>query len=345
MEIGGEMIVPWLTTEKGISNYIQILKESRGFDSCSLLLPCIFTELQHICNNPYSPCRALVRLYAKMGLHGYNLFQGKNLQFSGVNRYNKSLGIPAVSCYYITLEAKNPAIGLVQTFQTLVCEGSYGEYILSCEVARPYGETNTTHQIGAEENKRNNQVPLGFLGCMKPKLPPHDPFQKTKLSYVLNKSELQDNDCISLYLELAIATTNRHSTRDPDLSNLEILEVAIESTQDLEPSEALGSASDAIFYIRYKDLVRVKKNGKKNVKKRVNRMAIVRRICHEQTGTFRLVGRIRTLPLKNKRLRMSILLMRRLGLCNPWRLSSPRLAQGKRNRYRPGPSSLHKTVR
>ncbi|CAN6929616.1 hypothetical protein Bca4012_099389 [Brassica carinata] len=321
MEIGGETIVPWLTTEKGTSNYSQILRESKGFDSCSLLLPCIFTVQENICNNQYFPCRSFVRLYAKMGLHGYNLFQGKNLQFSGVNRYNNSLR-PAASSYYITLDAKDPTIGLVQTFQTTVSEVSFGELILSCKVARPYGETNTIH-IG-EENKRNNQMHISLLGRMMPKLPQHNPFQKTNRSYVLNKSELQDHDCISLYLELAIATTHRHSSRDPDLSNLEILEVAIESTQDLEPSEALGSASDAIFYIRYKDLSRVKSD--------VDCIAIVRRICHEQTGTFRLVGQIKTIPQKNKSSRTSILFRRRLGLYNPWRLSSPRLAQGKRNR-------------
>ncbi|CAN6934241.1 unnamed protein product [Brassica oleracea] len=321
MEIGGETIVPWLTTEKVTSNYSQILRESKGFDSCSLLLPCIFTVQENICNNQYFPCRSFVRLYAKMGLHGYNLFQGKNLQFSGVNRYNNSLR-PAASSYYITLEAKDPTIGLVQTFQTTVSEVSFGELILSCKVARPYGETNTIH-IG-EENKRNNQMHISLLGRMMPKLPKHNPFQKTNRSYVLNKSELQDHDCISLYLELAIATTHRHSSRDPDLSNLEILEVAIESTQDLEPSEALGSASDAIFYIRYKDLSRVKSD--------VDCIAIVRRICHEQTGTFRLVGQIKTIPQKNKSSRTSILFRRRLGLYNPWRLSSPRLAQGKRNR-------------
>ncbi|XP_018444427.1 UPF0725 protein EMB2204-like isoform X1 [Raphanus sativus] len=334
MEIGGETIVPWLTTEEGMSNYMRILRESKGFDSCSLLLPCIFTVTENICNNP--PCCALVRLYAKMGLHGYNLFQGKNLQFSGVNRYNKSFR-PATSSYYITLEAKNPTIGLVQTFQTTVSEVSFGELILSCKVARPYGETNTIH-IG-EENKRNDQMCISLLGRMMPKLPQHNPFQKTKRSYVLNKSELQDNDCISLYLELAIATTNRHSSREPDLSNLEILEVAIESTQDLEPSEALGSASDAIFYIRYKDLSRVKND--------VDRIAIVRRICHQQTGTFRLVGRIKTIPQKNKSSRTSILLKLDLGLYNPWRLSSPRLAQGKRKRgvLLARLRRLHKTVR
>ncbi|CAN7051688.1 hypothetical protein IGI04_027361 [Brassica rapa subsp. trilocularis] len=321
MEIGGETIVPWLTTEKGMSNYSQILRESKGFDSC---------------NNQYFPCRAFVRLYAKMGLHGYNLFQGKNLQFDGVNRYNNSLR-PAASSYYITLEAKDPTIGLVQTFQTTVSEVSFGELILSCKVARPYGETNTIH-IG-EENKRNNQMHISLLGRMMPKLPQHNPFQKTNRSYVLNKSELQDHDCISLYLELAIATTHRHSSRDPDLSNLEILEVAIESTQDLEPSEALGSASDAIFYIRYKDLSRVKSD--------VDCIAIVRRICHEQTGTFRLVGQIKTIPQKNKRSRTSILLRRRFGLYNPWRLSSPRLAQGKRNRgvVLARPRHFHKSVR
>ena len=62
--------------------------------------------------------------------------------------------------------------------------------------------------------------------------------------FQLKVSELQDNDWIRLYLELAAATTNMNNGRDKhSLTNLKILKVAMESTQ------GLGNY-DAFFYIR-----------------------------------------------------------------------------------------------
>ncbi|ESQ46851.1 hypothetical protein EUTSA_v10028292mg, partial [Eutrema salsugineum] len=97
----------------------------------------------------------------------------------------------------------------------------------------------------------------------------------------LKKSEVQDNDWIRLYVELAVATTKRNSMDIPDLSNLEILEVAVESIQDW-PSVGLGNVfCDAIFYIRYKDGCNVDRN--------VDRIAMVRRICDERKGCLSLL--------------------------------------------------------
>nr|XP_019576572.1 PREDICTED: UPF0725 protein At4g11700-like [Rhinolophus sinicus] len=117
----------------------------------------------------------------------------------------------------------------------------------------------------------------GFLITdLMPELPSEDPFKRF---YVLKKSEVEDNDWILLYLELAVATTNRRSKDHHLLSNLKILNVAVETTQD-QDHEPLLSAYDATFYIRFNDSC----EGED-----VDRIAIVRRVLQEVTF---IVGRI-----------------------------------------------------
>ncbi|ESQ46853.1 hypothetical protein EUTSA_v10027954mg [Eutrema salsugineum] len=168
-----------------------------------------------------------------------------------------------------------------------------------------------------------------------PKLLPQNPFQNTEQRfYVLKKSEVQDNDWIRLYVELAVATTKRNSMDIPDLSNLEILEVAVESIQDW-PSVGLGNVfCDAIFYIRYKDGCNVDRN--------VDRIAMVRRICDERKGCLSLLGRIkRKKDTKLSQSSETVLVKKAKNL----RLSSPRRTQ---RRPKPLPClgsarPLHKT--
>lgn len=107
----------------------------------------------------------------------------------------------------------------------------------------------------------------------------------------LNYYELQeDNDWIRLYLELAVATTNRGTIRDlDDLSNLKIIQVAIDTTpQDVDL--VFNRTYFAIVYIQYKDSCEAR------VGKDVDRVAIVRRAFDEQRGCFSLVGKTLRLP-------------------------------------------------
>jgi len=96
----------------------------------------------------------------------------------------------------------------------------------------------------------------------------------------MKDSELQANiDWIRLYLELAVATTDRNrEASDFGLSNLEIVNVAVDA-------EGLLNARNAIFYIRYKDLYEARLGNAD-----FDRIAIVRRIFDEDTGRFTLVG-------------------------------------------------------
>ncbi|EOA18325.1 hypothetical protein CARUB_v10006844mg, partial [Capsella rubella] len=101
----------------------------------------------------------------------------------------------------------------------------------------------------------------------------------------VKESELEQNDWIRLYLELAVAATHKNTGRNHDLSNLKILKVAIETPEDLEPpNEGSLSAITALVYIRYED------SCESRVGKDVDRIAIVKRTYSEHHGSFVLEG-------------------------------------------------------
>ncbi|KAF3516425.1 hypothetical protein DY000_02059049 [Brassica cretica] len=247
-------------------SYMKELNKSEGFDVSGLPVPDSAPGLtEHICNDTCSP---LILLYAKLGLHRYNLVQGKNLQPSSVKKYNKSMG-SVNSSYYITLVAIDPATQLLQTFQTRVNELRYGELVLECCTARPLGI-----------KKNSDHKPVEDLLHTFPEWPPKNPFKKSKRCYVLKKSELRENDdWIRLYLELVVAASNRDTLENHLVSNLKIVKVAIDTTSTQE-----GLDLFAIVYIRYKDSCEAR------VGKDVDRVAVVRRFFNEGMGSFSLVG-------------------------------------------------------
>ncbi|CAH8391339.1 unnamed protein product [Eruca vesicaria subsp. sativa] len=278
--------------------YMKQVNESEGFDVSGLPVPDFAPGLiEHICNDTCSP---LVLLYSQLGLHRYNLLQGKNLQLSSVRKYNKSIGSTTPS-YYITLVAVDPATQLLQTFQTRVDELRSGQFVLDCSIARPLGET---------EIKKSSEwppKPVEDLLHTFPEWPPKNPFKKSKRCYVLKKSELRENDdWIRLYLELAVATSNRGDTLENHLvSNLKIVKVAIDTTSTQE-----GLDLFAIVYIRYKD------SCKARVGKDVDRVAVVRRFFNEGMGAFSLVGQ--NLGIIQKKSNKQLLHFK------PWLLYTPR---------------------
>ncbi|CAA7042188.1 unnamed protein product [Microthlaspi erraticum] len=254
-------------------------KETRmkyeGFRACGYNIGMGYTGLvPHYCNDE-NPCCDLVLLYAKMGIHCYNLLHGKELQLIRVKKYNKSVGGGCViSSYYMTCESKDPAAtrGSVRTFQAVVCEDSYNRFYLTCSVARLVGNGN------GEKHKKTVRG-YGALTSLMPKLPAEDPFKEddtiTSRFYVFKESELQEKDWIRLYLELAVATSNRQSAKIHSLTNLKILKAAMEIT---------GDPNGAIIYIRYEDSCEAR------VGKDVDRIALVRRIFDKDNESLILVG-------------------------------------------------------
>ncbi|EOA21587.1 hypothetical protein CARUB_v10001999mg [Capsella rubella] len=143
--------------------------------------------------------------------------------------------------------------------------------------------------IRGERKTSYNVLDNKSLDHFMPELPSEDPFNgDTNRFYVLKESEVQENDWIRLYLELAVATSFRnHITHS--MTNLKILKVAMEITRNLEPYNMGLEAYDAIFYIRYKDICKAR------VGKDVHRVAMVRRILDVHSGVFRIVGETQNL--------------------------------------------------
>ncbi|XP_010462920.1 PREDICTED: uncharacterized protein At4g17700 [Camelina sativa] len=131
--------------------------------------------LEIICNEYSEPCTRLVTLYARLGLHRYNLLQGKNLQLSSVMKYNQSTHSSACP-YDITLEAMNDLALL--PFQTTVYETSYGKFAVWCSFARPLGETKRLSSSSSYKNF--------FLMDTMPEWPPEDPFEHSDRYYVVS---------------------------------------------------------------------------------------------------------------------------------------------------------------
>ncbi|CAA7028349.1 unnamed protein product [Microthlaspi erraticum] len=266
--------------------------EEEVFGKSVLLGLGYYSRSEHItiCNAPpYSPCPVLVSLYAAMGLHGYNLLQGKKLKFSRVLEYSKTRGPPAASTYRMALDAIDPCLNLVRIFETCVSELTYGQFSLRCNFVIPHGETRKIYNIGDEvTSSREAAREYNLSGCM-PVMPPLDPFQDTNRFYLLNKSEVEENEWVRMYLDLAFAATHRATSKSPDLSKLKIVQVAVSiDTSDEEgPGPGLCRPTNAVFYIRHMD------RSKARVKKKdVDRIAIVRRIYNHRTGCFSLVGQI-----------------------------------------------------
>ncbi|CAA7041669.1 unnamed protein product [Microthlaspi erraticum] len=93
-------------------------------------------KLSHfVCDGDEWPSEdgALIKRYARLGLHSYNLLHGTNLHFHSVKSFDKrfSPSVPT-SDFYITVAAREPPSLLKQNFQVEVDEECYRVLDLTC---------------------------------------------------------------------------------------------------------------------------------------------------------------------------------------------------------------------
>ncbi|KAG2320912.1 hypothetical protein Bca52824_014125 [Brassica carinata] len=167
-------------------DYWHQVNESEGFDLENVSLPSnsgVITGLLPFDCVRYSyPYPVMVNLYAKVGLHRYNMLKGTNFQLDSLVKFNMLQN--CLSSFYMTLLAHEPAL---------------------------------------------------------------DPLEKT---FQVKESEWQANDWIPMYLELVICAHDRMIQKRDVLSQLEILEVAIETgIEDVEPpTERLKAKSANVLH-------------------------------------------------------------------------------------------------
>ncbi|CAN7050298.1 unnamed protein product, partial [Brassica rapa subsp. trilocularis] len=242
-------------------DYWHKVNESDGFDLENISTPPYYMFkglLPFDCVSCGYPYPVMVNLYAKVGLHRYNMLKGTNFQLDSLVKFNM---LPnCVSSFYITLLAHDPALDpLDKTFQVRVDEQNANCLDFTCSIARLKDE--------------------GEL----PDWPSDDALKDEKRFYLLKESEWQTNDWISMYLEL----------RDV-LSQLEILEVAIETgIEEMEPPNERLEAKSANVYIKFKGMANVRYFRMIfEIGEHVERKAVViRRVLDEDSGYMTLLGK------------------------------------------------------
>ncbi|XP_019088037.1 PREDICTED: UPF0725 protein EMB2204-like isoform X1 [Camelina sativa] len=238
------------------------------------------------------PYRPLVNRYARLGLHPYNMKEVTNFKLHHLIKFNfRSSG---ASSFLMTLAAVDPvANSLVQTFQVQVDEANCGFLDVICSISRIRGDTTSERFSSSYDNAR------------LPDWPSHN-FIDSQRFYLVQGSELPYPHWIYLYLELAVLKydirisdvnlsfslflhINAHTTegdcwlllQDFFWSNLEIVQVAIETTE-----EAPLQAKNSILYITFKGLA----TG--GIGQHVERKAIIKSFFSEPSGFLSLKGHL-----------------------------------------------------
>ncbi|CAN6847790.1 unnamed protein product [Brassica oleracea] len=233
--------------------FMEKVRQCGGFDIEHLMKAkpgrCNFMALEITKDKP---APRYIVLYARLGIHKYNMIQGTNLQLHGIEKYNVFRKIPYF-IHFVTAVAKDPAAGgSLVTFQTSFYEEVYGVKRLSCFIARPKPgphEEDNAYNLWVQSDDESDDESEDKSEL--PEWPGENAFDDKKHFYVVKKSELRENDWIRVYLELAFLVPNS-SIRSLDLSKLVITKVAVyTSDEDMAlPNEKLN-ARNAIFYIKY----------------------------------------------------------------------------------------------
>ncbi|CAH8265404.1 unnamed protein product [Arabidopsis lyrata] len=295
---------------RGQNEYWRQVNESEGFDLEGILAPPGTTGLMiHNCKDGFGfRVDYRVDLYAKLGLHRYNMLKGTNFQLDELIKFNMLMNM--VSAYHITLVASDPASGSVLTFQVKVEEHMVNRLNVTVSIARPKGTIEPLPLLDDLKADRAHHELHDDDGLSQ--WPSEDAFNDTKRFYMVEESELQDTDWIRLYLELVLCSKDRR-LRASDLSMLKIVKVAVEtSDEDVEPPNERLNAKTASFYITFHLAIW-------GIREDVERRAIVRRVL-SRTGNLILLDTLT--PFKkdtglNKRIMEASMADRLAATTNP----------------------------
>ncbi|KAJ0253236.1 UPF0725 protein [Hirschfeldia incana] len=236
------------------------------------------------------PDPVMVNLYAKVGLHRYNMFKETNFKLDSLVKFNMLQH--CLSSFYITLLAHDPALDpLEKTFQVKVNDIKVRCLHIRCTVARLKDEVIPRKPFVPHFHDTSKED--GFFKGELPDWPSDNALNDGKRFYLVKESEWQANDWILMYLELVICADGRLTEKEHVFSQLEILQVAIETgIEDVEPPNERLKATRANVYIKFKGLANVLthkmifESGE-----HVERKAVVRRVLDKHgsltiSGTF-----------------------------------------------------------
>ncbi|XP_010463077.1 PREDICTED: UPF0725 protein At1g02770-like [Camelina sativa] len=211
----------------------------------------------------------LLILYAKIGVHKFNMSKGTNLQFDSLDILNE-LPEPGHRTYHITLLVKETS----RQFQTSLVHLGHRKKSVTWFTARfkPKHPRPGRLHYGPRPDCYRRELP---------EWPPENDFSDKKRFYLVEESELLKYAWIRLYMEFAFVEENEAiAVANPDLSKLVILMVAVEPMGNAQPpNEDVLMARDATFYIRYT----YPYMGHRSQRSPRHRIAIIRRTIKKDT--------------------------------------------------------------
>ncbi|XP_033134500.1 UPF0725 protein At5g63820 isoform X2 [Brassica rapa] len=174
-----------------------------------------------------------------------SLFMGTNFKFVRWEKYD--VISTADVHFYVTLDARDPASDSVFSFQTLLCEDSSTNFpvrwsTLACRIKC---------DDAVDERWDDKAVDDFYKDALMPKwLSDEELASDNKKYYVVQESELQENDWLYLFTEIAFySKTNNVLTAPPPL---EIEKVVVVTKEDTEEGHEKLKAQNAIYYVSYK---------------------------------------------------------------------------------------------
>ncbi|XP_020869868.1 UPF0725 protein At5g63820 isoform X1 [Arabidopsis lyrata subsp. lyrata] len=188
-----------------------------------------------------------VTLYARLGLYCYNFQKGTNFKFVRWEKYNTEF--TSNFDHYITLAARDPSCNSFFSFQTVFSaagcstQGTYRVKTWRVLACRP-----TCNKPVDDYWDRDEEIDPFYTGEMPKWLSDEALTSDNKKYYVVQESELHENEWLHLFIEIAFYSKAK---TNPEL--VEINKVVVETKEDYisEAREKLH-AENAIFYISYK---------------------------------------------------------------------------------------------
>ncbi|CAF2147902.1 unnamed protein product [Brassica rapa subsp. narinosa] len=185
-----------------------------------------------------------IALYGRLGLHCHNFQKGTNFKFVRWEKF--SVISTAYDYVYVTLDAKDPVSDSVFSFQTLLNEDSSPD----CPVMWSTLACRIKCDDAVDERWDDKAVDDFYKDAMPKWLSDEELASDNKKYYVVQELELQENDWLHLFTEIAFySKTNNELTAPPPL---EIEKVVVVTTEDTEEGHEKLKAQNAIFYVNYK---------------------------------------------------------------------------------------------
>ncbi|XP_023638345.1 UPF0725 protein At3g44770 [Capsella rubella] len=226
--------------------YYRQVNESLGFDiDGNVCIPSY--GISPVFLGDRKPCSEIA-LCGRLGVHCFNIEQGRKLQYMGIPKYNIQYSL-AMS-YYITVEVKDLADNSPHTFQTLVTVSRYRDQLrVYTEFCRIKPETPGEGCVSLLDDRAIDKFYKGSMPDFLSKAGTGD--DKLRF-YEVQEQDICEYDWLRLYTEFALFSFWRYNVDGFDSClPVEIKKIVVETCETHREPRLKLKSSNAIFHINF----------------------------------------------------------------------------------------------